>query len=82
MSDGRELRVHWSNKLAPLENFILVDPSATSWVVKPDEDTGERLTAAFVENDKEPSTKVDFYVRTVFASSMIDAKGIRPFRFV
>lgn len=78
--DGRELRVYWSNRYVPLDHFVLVDPSATHWIVKPDSDTGGRLTATFVENDKDPN-KIDFLVKTVVAADLIDRERVKAFDF-
>ena len=78
--DGRELRVYWSNRYVPLDHFVLVDPSATHWIVKPDSDTGSRLTAVFVENDKD-SNKIDFLVKTEVVADLIDRERVKTFVF-
>lgn len=70
----------WSNRYAPLDRFLLVDPAATRWLVKPDEFTGGRLTARLVENAKDRD-KVDFYVRTIVNAELVNVDGVRPFRF-
>lgn len=68
--DGRELRIYWSNKYAPLEDLVLIDPSTTKWAIKPDKETTRRLTSVFVENAKDPG-KVDFFIRTVFRAELV-----------
>jgi hypothetical protein len=78
--EGKELKMYWSNMYAPLDYFVLVDSSATRWVVKPDSKTGGRLTAMFVENVKD-SAKVDFYVKTVVSSELIHPERIKLFKF-
>jgi hypothetical protein len=78
--DGRELRVYWSNRYVPLDHFVLVDPSATRWLVKPDSDTGGRLTAEFVENEKD-SSKIDFLVKTVVVADLIHRDRVKAFAF-
>jgi hypothetical protein len=80
LEDGRALRIIWSNKYAPLDRLLLVDPSATRWLVKPDEHTGERVTAMFVENAKDPK-KVDFCVRTLVNAILVNVEGVKSFRF-
>jgi hypothetical protein len=81
LGDGREIKIVWSNKYAPLDHFILVDPAATRWTVKPDVKTRKRLTTMFVENDDDPS-KVDFYIKTVVSAKLVNKVGVRFFRFV
>lgn len=81
LEDGRELRMFWSNKYAPLDHFVLVDPSATRWCVKPDRNSGDRLTAVFVENERDPKMKIDFLVETVVSAQLVDPNGIRLFKF-
>jgi len=80
LRDGRDLRIVWSNKYSPLDRFLLVDPAATRWLVKPDEFTGGRLTAKLVENARDRD-KVDFYVRTIVNAELANVDGVRPFRF-
>lgn len=80
LEDGRELRVYWSNRYVPLDHFVLVDPSSTHWIVKPDSDTGGRLTSTFVENDEDPN-KIDFLVKTVVAANLIDRERVKSFDF-
>jgi hypothetical protein len=80
LGDGRELKIIWSNVYAPLDHFILVDPSATHWIVKPDMKTKNRLTAMFVENENDPA-KIDFYIKTTVGAQVINTGGIRFFRF-
>lgn len=81
MKDGRELRIFWSNMYAPLNEFILIDPAATRWTVKPDEETGDRLSAFFVKNANDPVTKVDFYIRTIANAVVLDANRVKAFAF-
>ncbi len=81
MRDGRELRIFWSNKYAPLNEFILIDPAATLWIVKPDEETGDRLNAFFVQNANDPATKVDFYIKTVVSATLADVNRVKVFAF-
>jgi len=80
LEDGGQLRILWSNKYAPLDHFSLVDASATRWVVKPDPISGNRLTASFVENEKDLS-KVDFLVKTVISAELINLNGVELFKF-
>jgi len=80
LEDGRELKIVWSNKYAPLDCFILVDRSATHWTFKPDSSSGGRLTAIYVENEKDIG-KVDFYVKTVVNADVINRTGVRLFSF-
>jgi hypothetical protein len=80
LEDGRGIKIVWSNNYAPLDCFILVDSSATRWIVKRDMLTGDRLTAMYVRNDNDPS-KVDLYVRTVVNAELVDPKGVKAFRF-
>ena len=77
---GRELKIFWSNMYAPLDCFILVDPTATRWIVKPDSKTGGRLTATFVE-DVNDWSKVDFYVKTVVCEELLHRERIKLFKF-
>jgi hypothetical protein len=81
MKDGRELSIFWSNKFAPLDKFVLIDQSATRWVVKPDPDSGDRLTAFFVQNEKDPQNKVDFYIKTVGTARLVASERVKLFRF-
>lgn len=81
LEDGRELRILWSNKYAPLDQFVLVDPSATRWRVKPDPTTGDRLTAVFVENEKDPTTKIDILVGTQINAELVNPNGVKRFKF-
>ncbi len=80
LGDGRELKIIWSNVYARLDHFILVDPSATRWVVKPDLKTKNRLTAIFAENENDPA-KIDFYIKTTVGAKLINRGEIRFFRF-
>jgi hypothetical protein len=80
LEDGREFRLFWSNKHAPLDYFVLVDASATRWVVKPDPAMSGRLTTMFVENERD-SAKIDFLVKTVVSADLINANGIKAFSF-
>jgi len=80
LKDGMELKIVWSNKYAPLDCFVLVDPSATLWCVKPDPVTGNRLRTFFVQNQKE-STKIDFLVKTIIGTQVMNSDKIRMFRF-
>jgi len=79
--DGKELRIRWSNKYAPLDCFVLIDPLATRWYVKPDAKTGDRLTAIFVEDEKDPKTKVDFLATTVVSARLVNPDRLKLFKF-
>jgi hypothetical protein len=79
--NGKELRIRWSNKYAPLDCFILIDPLATRWYVKPDAKTGDRLTAVFVEDEKDPKKKIDFLVTTEVSARLVNPNGVKLFRF-
>jgi hypothetical protein len=80
LSDGRNLRIIWSNMYAPLDKFILVDQSAIRWIVKPDLSTQLRLTALFVENAKDPN-KIDFYIKTVARAELSNMSRVKLLRF-
>jgi hypothetical protein len=80
LEDGRELRIIWSNKYAPLDRFIMADPSASRWLFKPDPQTHDRLTVMFVENARD-AKKVDFYVRTLIHVGLVNPEGVKQFRF-
>lgn len=79
--EGKELRMFWSNRGAPSDHFALIDRSATSWCVKPDSATGNRLTTVFVDNKKNPLTKIDFLVKTVVAAQVTNPAGVKLFKF-
>jgi len=80
LEDDRELKMFWSNKYAPLDHFVLIDPSATRWVVKPDPFSGKRLSATFVKNEKDLN-KVDFLVKTVTSAELVNSNGVKLFKF-
>lgn len=80
-TNGLPIRVIWSNNVAPLRQFILADQSATRWIVKPDPQTGERLSVTLVENQREPKRKVDLLARTFFRAELKDQTKIIPFDF-
>lgn len=78
--DDRRVRILWSNKYSPLKDFILVDQSATLWRFKPSLTPHGRLTATFVQNDKDQA-KVDFLVKTVVKADLLEENGVKVFSF-
>jgi hypothetical protein len=77
---GKEIKVFFSNKFAPLEHFILVDRSATRWYVKTEDQFRGRILATLVENEKDPD-KVDFLVKTVVKADLVNPNRVRIFSF-
>jgi hypothetical protein len=49
--------------------------------VKPDAKTGDRLTAIFVEDEKDPKTKVDFLATTVVSARLVNPDRLKLFKF-
>jgi len=68
---GRELRVFWSNKFVTLDRFIVFDSAYSLWKVKPDPDTGHRLSVAIGELPEEPGA-VAWLAETVARYELMD----------
>jgi hypothetical protein len=75
LPDGTELRIFWSNSVAPISKFVLFDSSASLWRVKPDPETGHRLTIAIGEPEKGPKESVTWLAETVVHFELTKGKA-------
>ena len=71
--DGLSLRLVWSNKLSPLDEFFVIDKRWARWVSKPN--THDR----FEITERTAGNKVDLIFRIVFKFDVQDAMAVRRF---
>jgi hypothetical protein len=74
--DGTSLRVFWSSKIAPLDRFVIFDSAAGAWKVKPDPESGHRLTIAIGEPEQYPDSVV-WLAETVVKYEITNASAFR-----
>lgn len=75
------LRIIWSNRYAPLSQFVVFDSRAAVWRFKPDPTTGNRLTVAIGEPES-PHNAVMFLAETVAKYEIQDSAAFRAVRVV
>lgn len=73
---GEMLRVFWSSKNRPLDRFLIFDSSSAVWSVRPDPESGHRLTVAIGEA-QEDSDSVVWLAETAVKYEMMDPTAFR-----
>ena len=73
---GDILRVFWSSRNRPLDRFLVFDSSAGLWSVRPDPESGRRLTVAIGEAEEHPDSVV-WLAETAVKYEMIDPSAFR-----
>jgi hypothetical protein len=74
--NGTTLRIFWSSKTRPLERFVIFDSAAGVWKVRPDPESGHRLTVAIGEPEEYPDSVV-WLVQTVVKYEITNASAFR-----
>lgn len=74
--DGTALRVFWSSKTIPLDRFVIFDSSCGVWKVRPDPESGHRLTVAIGEPEEYPDSVV-WLAETVVKYEITNASAFR-----
>lgn len=76
--DGEtRLRVFWSNKYVPQEDFIVLDSSIGEWVIKPDPETRKAFTSRISRSQLYPETRVEVLAKTVAYYDLKRTTGMR-----
>lgn len=76
--DGEtRLRVFWSNRYVPQDEFIILDSGIGVWVVKPDPQTGKAFTAMISRSRLYPETRVEVLAKTVARYDLKRPTGMR-----
>ena len=75
---GPPLRLFWSVRGDPLDGFVVFDSSAVRWTVKPDPETGSRLTVAIGVPETQPNA-VRFLAETVVKCEVQEPGACRAF---
>lgn len=71
---GLRLELFWSSNLRPMNRFVVLDRKAGTWTVKPDPETGERLTVA-IGRPESPPKAVRFLAETIVRYEIDDRDG-------
>jgi len=74
-----KLRIKYSNKYTPFDNFIIVDPVYNEWRYRPDSKTGGRLTASF--EDKLDPDNLFLNVHTLFKFDVTESDANLVLKF-
>lgn len=73
--DGNQVRLAWSNKFTPFDDFFIVDKRWARWIVKLSEDDGEKLQISIVSK----RDKLDVTFKLVFKLEALEASYIKRF---
>jgi len=71
LGDGTKLRIFWSNRVAPIDRFVILDKESGVWKVKLDPETKARLTVA-IGRPPSPPFAVTFLAETVVKYEIVD----------
>ena len=74
--DSLQLQVFWSHKGAPLDRLILINPTAGTWHVAPDPDTGAALRIGLGRSSLYQDN-VELGVETIVHFEIVESEGIR-----
>lgn len=70
------LLLYFSRKVTPFDEFIIIDPKASVWIIKPDAVTGKAITYHIRENELYPQ-KAQILIKTVATIELKSSEGIR-----
>jgi hypothetical protein len=76
LENGINLELIWSNKYAPLGDFIITSPESGKWLVVPDLDTDNELAVALGNSIDEPDKKVAFFVGLMAKYELVHRRAI------
>ena len=72
LQGGVRLKLHWSSGSAPLDRFVVLDSSQMTWKVKPDPESGRRLTVAIGQSTIETGEEAVVFLAQTVAKFEVD----------
>ena len=75
LDGGVRLNLYFSSGAAPLDRFVVLDSSRMTWKVKPDLESGERLTVAIGQSRIETGQEGVIFLAETVAKFEVDAEA-------
>lgn len=79
IDDHTTVKIKYSNKRSPFDNFIITDPTYNIWQYRTDEKTGGRVTASF--DTKSDSINAYLLIQTIFKFTATNPKANLVLKF-
>jgi hypothetical protein len=75
LKDGSSLHILWSNRVTPIDRFVVLDRESGAWSVKLDPKSKSRLTVA-IGRPKSPPEAVTFLAETVVKYEIVNPQRL------